>query len=157
MALELSFLCCIYNQEWKSKVIKNEKNDGDDDDNLLGSVSLPRSKTFCKCKSVVHWFFGLIQKAHWNIMRLWTQVFRLIGLLVSMVFWFTSFSGFLVSWFISFSGFSGFLVHCFFFHWCTQQILDVVPSKNVFICFCYISLHLHKIWYQQGTGTNILH
>ena len=26
-----------------------------------------------------------------------------------------------------------------------KQILHLVPSKNLFICFCYISLHLPKI------------
>ena len=30
-------------------------------------------------------------------------------------------------------------------HWCVKQILHLVPSKNLYICFCYISLHLPKI------------
>ena len=30
-------------------------------------------------------------------------------------------------------------------HWCMKQILHLVPSKNLYICFCYISLHLPKI------------
>ena len=30
-------------------------------------------------------------------------------------------------------------------HWCVKRILHLVPSKNLYICFCYISLHLlHK-------------
>ena len=39
----------------------------------------------------------------------------------------------------------------------TKQILHLVPSKNIFICFCYISLPLPKICYQRGTGTHTLH
>ena len=27
-------------------------------------------------------------------------------------------------------------------HWCVKRILHLVPSKNLYICFCYISLHL---------------
>ena len=30
-------------------------------------------------------------------------------------------------------------------HWCVKQILRLVPSKNLYICFCYLSLHLSKI------------
>ena len=30
-------------------------------------------------------------------------------------------------------------------HWCVKQILHLVPSKNLYICFCYICLHLPKI------------
>ena len=40
---------------------------------------------------------------------------------------------------------------------CTKQILHLVSSKNIFICFCYISLPLPKICYQRGTETHTLH
>ena len=45
-------------------------------------------------------------------------------------------------------------------HWSVKQILQLVPSKNLDICFCYISFicpKKAKIWYQRGTGTNTLH
>ena len=73
------------------------------------------------------------------------------GFLVYQFLWFSSFLVYKFLWFLWFSS------SLFFFHWCTKQILDVVPSKNIFICFCYTSLHLPKIWYQRGTGTNTLH
>ena len=37
-------------------------------------------------------------------------------------------------------------------HWCVKQILHLVKFKNLYICFCYISLHLPTIWYQRALG-----
>ena len=38
-------------------------------------------------------------------------------------------------------------------HWCTKQILHLVPSQNLYIWFCNISSLLPEIWYRRRTGT----